>query len=81
MSWYYDVIKDDQPLDSEFQYVKNPNLIILAIQDDIKEKSPKAKLELLKKLFLGKVQSILGTTYYEYNIKFFVNKVWYSDHY
>ena len=55
-------MKDDQPLDSEFQYVKNPNLIILARQDDIKGKSPKAKLELLKKLFLGKVQVIYGSS-------------------
>jgi hypothetical protein len=54
-------MKDDQPLDSEFQYVKKPNLIILARQDDIKGKSPKAKLELLKKLFLGKVQVIYGS--------------------
>jgi len=55
--------------------VKKPNLIILARQNNIKGKLSKAKLELLKKLFLGKVQSIFGTTYYEYNIKFFVNKV------
>ena len=54
-------MKDDQPHDSEFQYVKNSNLIILVRQDDIKGKSPKVKFELLKKLFLGKVQVIYGS--------------------
>jgi hypothetical protein len=67
-------MKDDQPLDSEFQYVKKPNLIILARQDDIKGKSPKAKLELLKKLFLGKVQGILGTVRPVYNHHFWQAK-------